>query len=155
MFDFTLASALLILFLPLLTLAAIGVALTSSGPVIFSQDRIGYAGRRFRIHKFRTMVKDAEQRRDELKSASLYDDERVFKVRNDPRVTPFGRILRRTSVDELPQVLNVIKGEMSLVGPRPPLPFEVEKYEDRHFARKDFVVLLKTIPAVLSMRGAV
>src|SRR3989454_6600965 len=83
------------------------------------------------------MVDGAEQRRDELLSRSLYSDGRLFKVRDDPGTTPLGRWLRRTSLDELPQLVNVLNGDMSLVGPRPPLPSEVALYEEHHYARFD------------------
>jgi len=131
------ASVGLVLVSPLLALVAIAVRLESRGPVFFTQHRIGQGGRRFRIIKFRTMVDGAEKLRDELLSRSVYGDARLFKVQNDPRMTRFGRWLRRTSVDELPQLLNVLRGEMSLVGPRPPLPSEVALYEDHHYGRFD------------------
>jgi len=113
------------------------VKAASPGPMFFTQERVGQGGRKFRIIKFRTMVDGAEQRRDELLSRSLYSDGRLFKVPNDPRITPLGRWLRRTSIDELPQLVNVLRGEMSLVGPRPPLPSEVALYEEHHYARFD------------------
>ena len=91
----------------------------------------------FRIVKFRTMVDGAEARRDELLEQSVYRDARLFKVPSDPRTTRLGRWLRRTSLDELPQLVNVLRGEMSLVGPRPPLPSEVALYEAHHYARFD------------------
>jgi lipopolysaccharide/colanic/teichoic acid biosynthesis glycosyltransferase len=154
---------------------------------------VGREGRRFKILKFRTMTADAEQRREELRSRSLYADGRLFKVPDDPRITKLGRWLRRTSLDELPQLVNVLKGEMSLVGPRPPMPCEVELYQAHHYARfdvkpgmtgpwqvsgrndvrdfegivtletayirgwsvwTDVLVLLRTIPALIRMRGA-
>jgi exopolysaccharide biosynthesis polyprenyl glycosylphosphotransferase len=122
---------------PLLALVAALVKLDSPGPVFFTQVRIGQGGRRFRIAKFRTMVDGAEKRRDELLSRSVYSDPRLFKVPDDPRMTRLGRWLRRTSIDELPQLVNVLRGQMSLVGPRPPLPSEVALYEDHHYARFD------------------
>jgi len=131
------ASVGLVLLSPLLALVAMAVKLESRGPVFFTQERVRQGGRRFRIIKFRTMVDGAEQRRDELLSRSLYSDPRLFKVPRDPRITRLGRWLRRTSVDELPQLVNVLRGEMSLVGPRPPLPSEVAFYEEHHFARFD------------------
>ncbi len=127
----------LVLVSPLLALVAIAVKVESRGPVFFTQDRVGQGGRRFRIIKFRTMVNGAEKRRDELLSSSLYSDPRLFKMPRDPRVTRLGRWLRRTSIDELPQLVNVMRGEMSLVGPRPPLPSEVALYEEHHYARFD------------------
>ena len=127
----------LVLVSPLLALVAIAVKVESRGPVFFTQDRVGQGGRRFRIIKFRTMVNGAEKRRDELLSRSLYSDPRLFKMPRDPRITRLGRWLRRTSIDELPQLVNVLRGEMSLVGPRPPLPSEVALYEEHHYARFD------------------
>ncbi len=127
----------LVLVSPLLALVAIAVKVESRGPVFFTQDRVGQGGRRFRIIKFRTMVNGAEKRRDELLSSSLYSDPRLFKMPRDPRITRLGRWLRRTSIDELPQLVNVLRGEMSLVGPRPPLPSEVALYEEHHYARFD------------------
>jgi exopolysaccharide biosynthesis polyprenyl glycosylphosphotransferase len=118
----------LVLVFPLLVLIAIAVKMTSRGPVLFTQTRCGLRGRRFRLLKFRTMVDNAE----EIKKTLLADNEMdgpVFKIKHDPRVTPLGRALRRLSLDELPQLFNVVKGEMSLVGPRPPLPNEVEEYD--------------------------
>ena len=127
----------LVLVSPLLALVAIAVKVESRGPVFFTQDRVGQGGRRFRIIKFRTMVNGAEKRRDELLSSSLYSDPRLFKMPRDPRITRLGRWLRRTSIDELPQLVNVLRGQMSLVGPRPPLPSEVALYEEHHYARFD------------------
>ena len=127
----------LVVLSPLFALVAAAVKLESRGPVFFTQERVGRGGRRFRIIKFRTMVDGAEQRRDELLSRSVYSDARLFKVPNDPRMTRLGRWLRRTSIDELPQLFNVLRGEMSLVGPRPPLPSEVAFYEEHHYARFD------------------
>ena len=118
----------LVLASPLLVLIAIAVKLTSRGPILFTQTRCGLRGRRFRLLKFRTMVDNAE----DLKKALLTDNEMdgpVFKIKHDPRVTPLGKMLRRLSLDELPQLINVVTGEMSLVGPRPPLPDEVEEYD--------------------------
>jgi len=120
-----------------LAIVAALVKLESPGPVFFTQDRVGRGGRLFRIIKFRTMVDGAEKQRDELLSRSVYSDPRLFKVPDDPRITSLGRWLRRTSLDELPQLLNVLRGEMSLVGPRPPLPSEVALYAEHHYARFD------------------
>jgi exopolysaccharide biosynthesis polyprenyl glycosylphosphotransferase len=127
----------LVVLSPFLALVAVAVKLESPGPVFFTQERVGRGGRRFRIIKFRTMVNGAEKWRDELLSRSVYSDARLFKVPDDPRITRLGRWLRRTSVDELPQLMNVLRGEMSLVGPRPPLPSEVALYEEHHYARFD------------------
>lgn len=133
--DIMAAAAGLVLAAPLLALIAAAIRLDSRGPVFFTQVRVGQGGRRFRIVKFRTMVCGAEDMREKLVEQSVYRDERLFKVPDDPRITRVGRLLRRTSLDELPQLWNVLRGEMSLVGPRPPLPSEVELYEDHHFAR--------------------
>ncbi len=122
---------------PALALVAVAVKLDSAGPVLFSQERVGFGGRRFKIHKFRTMELDAERRLEEVRSHSLYGDPRLFKAVADPRVTKVGHFLRKTSLDELPQLWNVVKGEMSLVGPRPPLPSEVALYETHHYGRFD------------------
>lgn len=123
--DIVLSSALLLFLAPVLIGVAIAVKLTSTGPVLFLQDRIGLNKRRFRICKFRTMVPNAEQLMPSLESKNEVSGP-VFKIRNDPRITPLGTFLRRSSIDELPQLFNVLKGDMSLVGPRP-LP--VRDYE--------------------------
>jgi lipopolysaccharide/colanic/teichoic acid biosynthesis glycosyltransferase len=102
--------------------------MTSKGPVFFKQIRCGLHGRTFEIYKFRTMGVDAEERLEELMSLNEREGP-VFKMRNDPRITKVGRFLRKVSLDELPQLINVFKGDMSLVGPRPPLPSEVTQYE--------------------------
>jgi lipopolysaccharide/colanic/teichoic acid biosynthesis glycosyltransferase len=127
----------LILAVPLFGVLAALIKLGSRGPVFFTQERVGQGGRLFKIIKLRTMVDGAEARRDELLSQSVYGDARLFKVPSDPRMTRLGRWLRRTSLDELPQLINVLRGEMSLVGPRPPLPSEVALYEAHHYARFD------------------
>jgi lipopolysaccharide/colanic/teichoic acid biosynthesis glycosyltransferase len=121
--------------LPLIAIIAVIIVLDSPGPVLFHQWRTGKNGRRFRMHKFRTMVANAEARKAEYAHLNelAWPD---FKVRNDPRITRVGRILRRTSLDELPQLLNVWKGEMSLVGPRP-TSFTPEAYRLWHTARLD------------------
>jgi lipopolysaccharide/colanic/teichoic acid biosynthesis glycosyltransferase len=121
--------ALSLLFLPLMVAVAMAIKLDSPGPVLFVQERVGLRKRRFRLYKFRTMVKDAEARRSELASLNELPSP-VFKIRADPRVTRVGRWLRRFSVDELPQLWNVLVGEMSFIGPRPPLSEEVAQYED-------------------------
>jgi exopolysaccharide biosynthesis polyprenyl glycosylphosphotransferase len=119
----------LLLLTPLLALCTVLVAATSSGPPFFSQTRVGREGRHFRVWKFRSMYLDAEARLTALKTSNEYDGV-LFKIREDPRVTPVGRWLRRLSIDELPQLWNVLRGDMSLVGPRPPLPTEVAEYHD-------------------------
>ncbi len=123
------ALVLLVLFGPVLLAVALSVRLTSRGPVLFRQVRVGRDGREFRIFKFRSMYVDAEARLAELRHLNEHDGV-LFKMRDDPRVTGVGRWLRRFSLDELPQLLNVVSGQMSLVGPRPPLPQEVAAYAD-------------------------
>ncbi len=189
--DVTLALAGILLLSPLLASVALAVKLTSRGPVLFVQQRVGLHQRTFRLLKFRSMVADAEERKRGLAHLNEHEGP-VFKIRDDPRVTPLGRWLRRTSIDELPQLWNVLAGDMSLVGPRPPLPEEVDEY-DWAFHRRlsvkpgltciwqvsgrngipfgqwmtmddeyvenwslwlDLRILLKTVPAVLSSRGA-
>src|SRR5207237_7205891 len=125
--------------LPLVMLVAIGIKIESRGPVFFRQRRVGLGGREFMMWKFRSMLHEAESRRDEIAHLNAYSDERLFKLQGDPRVTRVGRFLRRFSLDELPQLLNIMAGQMSLVGPRPPLPTEVRQYEPRHFVRLSVV----------------
>lgn len=128
-FDRGFASLALVLCLPLFLLISIVIKLSSKGPVFFKQERIGRNGRRFRFYKFRTMVFDAEAKQEELKGLNESDGP-VFKIKKDPRIIPFtGSLLRKTGLDELPQLINVLTGEMSLVGPRPPMPDEVKKYD--------------------------
>jgi lipopolysaccharide/colanic/teichoic acid biosynthesis glycosyltransferase len=124
------AAANLVLWAPALLGIALGVRLTSRGPVIFRQTRVGKDGREFTMLKFRTMVVDAGARRNELAAQNGRAEGVLTTIRQDPRVTPFGRWLRRYSLDELPQLVNVLTGSMSLVGPRPPLPTEVALHED-------------------------
>ena len=181
----------LLLLAPLLALVAVLIKLTSRGPVLFRQERAGLGGRPFVLLKFRSMREDAELRRRELAHLSEMDGP-IFKMRLDPRITWLGRLLRRSSFDELPQLLNVLRGEMSLVGPRP-LPLEEAEqlapearrrhdvppgitglwqvsgrndlpyaqmirldleYVERASFRLDLRILLATLPAVLSGRGA-
>ncbi|WP_026292836.1 sugar transferase [Rubritalea marina] len=127
------SSGVLILILsPILILIAL-IIRKDGGPVFFKQSRVGYRGREFGMLKFRSMCVDAEARLADLMAQNEKKDGITFKMENDPRVTSIGRFIRKTSIDEIPQLINVWKGEMSLVGPRPPLPKEVEKYslEDR------------------------
>ncbi len=126
--DFIMALAVLVVLSPLLLILAVLVKLTSRGPILFAQTRCGLGGRRFTLYKFRSMRADADLLREELEALNEVDGP-VFKIRNDPRCTPVGRFMRKFSLDELPQLINIIKGDMSFVGPRPPLPEEVEKYE--------------------------
>lgn len=116
-------------FSPLMLVIAALVKLTSRGPVFYSSRRIGLCGKVFDFYKFRSMYSDADSRLKDV-LASNEKDGPIFKMQNDPRITRVGRFLRRTSMDELPQLFNVFRGDMSLVGPRPPLPNEVEKYDE-------------------------
>ena len=189
--DIALASLLLLLALPVVTVIALAIKMTSGGSVFFRQTRCGLNGRFFTLYKFRTMVEDAEERRRELMHLNEMQGP-VFKLKSDPRVTLVGRFLRRFSLDELPQFWNVLRGDMSLVGPRPPIPEEVAQYkrwQRRRLAMKpgltclwqisgrnnidfdrwmqldleyidswspmlDLKILLKTIPVVLTGKGA-
>jgi exopolysaccharide biosynthesis polyprenyl glycosylphosphotransferase len=119
---------------PLMAAIALAIKMDSPGPVFYVSDRIGKRGRVFRCFKYRTMVKDAEAMKKDL-AAQNERDGILFKMSNDPRITRLGRFLRKYSLDELPQFLNVLRGEMSIVGPRPPIAVEVEKYELEHFRR--------------------
>ena len=181
----------IILLLPIFLVISILIKLTSKGPVIYRQERCGLNGRKFRFYKFRTMYEGADNMKLHLLHLNEMDRV-VFKMRDDPRVTPIGRILRRFSLDELPQLWNVFKGDMSLVGPRPPLEEEVKLYERKERRRlsmkpgltciwqisgrneinfkqwidldlqyidtwsltQDLIIILKTIPAMLSGKGA-
>ncbi|MBR3085692.1 MAG: exopolysaccharide biosynthesis polyprenyl glycosylphosphotransferase [Kiritimatiellae bacterium] len=131
--DIILSATGLLLLSPLFAAIALAVKITSPGPAIFTQTRVGRYGRHFRFYKFRSMYIDAEARKAELKDCNESGDGVIFKMRDDPRITRVGRFLRRTSLDELPQLWNVLKGDMSIVGPRPPVPDEVREYtlEDR------------------------
>ena len=124
----------IILLAPVFLLVLLAVRLTSRGPCFFVQDRCGFGGRTFRFYKFRTMVVDAEARKAELEHLNEMRGP-VFKIHRDPRITRLGLILRKLSLDELPQLWNVLKGDMSLVGPRPPTPDEVELYTTRQAQR--------------------
>ena len=125
--DYLGAVAGLLLLSPLFAGVALAIKLTSPGPVFFRQERCGLNGRRFHIYKFRTMVVNAEELKEKLIDQNEMDGP-AFKMKDDPRITKIGRFLRKTSIDELPQLINVVRGHMSLVGPRPPLPEEVEQY---------------------------
>jgi len=133
--DVVVASAGLVLLAPLMLLIAIAIKLDSPGPVLFRQVRIGKGGKPFWFIKFRSMVKNAEQIKRDLIPKNEVRGGPVFKMRNDPRVTRVGRFLRRYSLDELPQLIHVLHGEMSLVGPRPPLPSEVASYGEWEMRR--------------------
>ncbi len=129
LFDVVVSAAALMILSPLMLAIAAMIRITSPGPVLFRQTRCGLGGRRFTLYKFRSMINDAEQMRAELHQLNELDGP-VFKISDDPRITPVGRWLRRFSLDELPQLWNVFRGEMSFVGPRPAVPEEVEQYED-------------------------
>jgi len=124
---------------PLMALIALAIKIDSPGPVFFRQRRVGLGGRDFMMWKFRSMSCQAEDKREQIAHLNAYADGRLFKLRDDPRVTRVGRVLRRFSLDELPQLINVLAGDMSLVGPRPPVPVEVGRYEPRHFVRLSVV----------------
>ena len=185
------AAILLVLLSPLFLTLALCILVDSRGPVIFKQKRLGLGGRAFTFYKFRSMCVDAEDSRQKILHLNEVSGP-IFKIKEDPRVTRVGRWLRRYSLDELPQIFNVLKGDMSFVGPRPPLPCEVEQYEDWQLKRlsvipgitclwqisgrsklsfdewvkldlkyiesrtlwMDLVILIRTIPAVVSGDGA-
>jgi exopolysaccharide biosynthesis polyprenyl glycosylphosphotransferase len=132
--DVIVTSILLIFLSPLFALVGILIKITSKGSVFFKQERVGYNGRVFTCLKFRTMVENAETLKKDLMALNEVDGP-VFKIKHDPRMTKVGRILRKTSIDELPQLINVLKGDMSLVGPRPPVPSEVIQYQLNHRRR--------------------
>ena len=132
--DVTVGSLLTICALPIVAVAAIGIVAVTGGSPFYLQERVGQHGRRFKMFKLRTMVKDAHAMRRDVMHLNEVDGP-VFKIRNDPRLHPLGPFLRRTSIDELPNFLNVLLGHMSLVGPRPALPSEVEHYDDRALMR--------------------
>ena len=191
-FDIVFSALALVLLFPLFLVVAILIKATSRGPIFFVQTRVGRFGRHFAFYKFRSMYLDAEKRKAELMAQNQSADGVIFKMKKDPRVTPIGRFIRRTSIDELPQFLNVFFGDMSLVGPRPPVPSEVQQYTleerkrlnvkpgltclwqisgrsdipfkqqvrlDQEYIRSwnlahDLMILLRTIPAILSGKGA-
>ena len=127
--DLILGSVLLVLTLPIVLPAAIAIVIVTGGSPIFAQERVGQNGRRFKMFKLRTMVKNAHELRDQLMHLNEVDGP-VFKIRKDPRLHPLGSFLRRTSIDELPNLINVICGDIALVGPRPALPCEIEHYNN-------------------------
>jgi len=134
------AAVLLLVTLPIIVAAMVAIRVSSPGPTLFRQERVGKRGRRFTLLKVRTMVPDNDDSEHERYVAALIDGTAprcngMYKLDNDPRVTPIGRILRRSSIDELPQLWNVLRGDMSLVGPRPPLPRETERYDATSWAR--------------------
>jgi exopolysaccharide biosynthesis polyprenyl glycosylphosphotransferase len=143
--DVTVAIIAIILTAPIMLITAILIKLESPGPVIFKQVRVGKDGEHFYCYKFRSMYVDAEQRLRELQAQNEADGP-VFKMKRDPRVTRVGRVIRKLSIDELPQLFNVLKGEMSLVGPRPALPSEVAKYTYEQIGR------LHAIPGITGLQ---
>lgn len=142
--DIAFSIAVMVFGLPFYLLLALFIKLTSEGPVLFVQERAGVEGKPFRLYKFRTMVQNNDDSHHRSFAADFIKGEmssdnggkpRVFKITKDPRVTSIGRFLRKTSLDELPQFINVLKGEMSLVGPRPPLSYELDHYQEWHKKR--------------------
>jgi lipopolysaccharide/colanic/teichoic acid biosynthesis glycosyltransferase len=133
--DITLSILLLCLLMPVFCLIALYIGLDSSGPVILSQDRVGHENKRFRMYKFRTMRPAGGPQAPEYRHSSQGRIEPVVKKKEDDRVTRAGRILRKYSLDELPQLMNIVKGEMTLVGPRPVIPEEAEMYDERQKER--------------------
>lgn len=200
LFDLIVASLFLLILSPLLAAVALFVRLTTPGPALFRQTRIGRDNRPFELYKFRSMYADCSDHAHRQYVRKLLTQDApptggnggLYKLENDPRITPLGRLLRKTSIDELPQLLNVIRGDMSLVGPRPALPWEVELIGPAHCRRflvrpgltglwqvsgrnaltmrqgleldveyvskqsfaYDLMILVKTVPVVLSARGA-
>jgi exopolysaccharide biosynthesis polyprenyl glycosylphosphotransferase len=132
--DFWISFGIILILSPIMLLIVILIKISSKGPAVFKQERVGLRGRKFYIYKFRTMVQNAEELKARLEALNESDGP-TFKIKNDPRITFVGRILRKTGLDELPQLFNVLRGEMSLIGPRPPLASEVEKYERWHLRR--------------------
>ena len=133
--DFVGAIVGLVLFFPVIFIAALVIKISDGGPIFFRQRRVGLNGEFFVLYKFRSMVVNAEKLKGKLIKKNQHTDNRTFKILNDPRITKVGRIIRRLSVDELPQFWNVLRGDMSLVGPRPALPSEVAMYKDQDFGR--------------------
>jgi exopolysaccharide biosynthesis polyprenyl glycosylphosphotransferase len=143
-FDVVIAGLVLVLTLPILAIAAVAIKLDSRGPVLFRQVRVGKDGELFEMFKLRTMVRDAEARRSELEELNESSGP-LFKIRADPRITRVGRFLRKSSIDELPQLWNVIRGDMSVVGPRPALPSETEEWTP------DLRERLRVLPGITGM----
>jgi exopolysaccharide biosynthesis polyprenyl glycosylphosphotransferase len=133
--DLVTAAIGLIVLSPVFVIVGALIKSDSPGPVFFSQERVGYAGRVFRVFKFRTMRRDADEMKQQLAHLNTSGDSRLFKIPDDPRVTTLGKFLRKWSIDELPQLFNVLRGEMSLVGPRPFFEEDLKTYRDHHFAR--------------------
>lgn len=190
--DIVASMMIMLLLSPLFLLTALAIWIENPAPVLYSQVRVGRNGKHFRFYKFRSMVPNADKIKSQLAEQNESADGVIFKMKKDPRITKVGRIIRKLSIDELPQLFNVLKGDMSLVGPRPPLPDEVAEYtlEDRKRLHvipgitglwqvsgrsdipfeaqvkldmeyiksasffNDLLLLLKTIPAVLTGKGA-
>lgn len=190
--DFSLALLALFILLPLFSFTALAIVIENPGPIIYSQQRVGKDGKPFKFYKFRSMIVNADKLKDKLLQENESKDGVIFKMKRDPRITRVGRFIRRFSIDELPQLINVLKGEMSMVGPRPPVPREVNQYTledrkrlhikpgitciwqvegrsdipfneqvelDKEYIRsqsfwEDIKILFKTIPAVLTGKGA-
>ena len=133
--DVVLSVVLLVVLWPVLAAIAIAIRLDSRGPILFRQTRAGLGGEPFGMFKFRTMIANADEIKSQLHHLNESGDPRLFKIRNDPRITRVGRFLRKTSLDELPQLLNVLAGEMSVIGPRPFFPEDLDEYDDHHFER--------------------
>ena len=139
-FDIAGAIIGLVILSPLLCIITLAIKITSHGPIFFIQERVGYLGKRFRMYKFRSMYSDADEKEHEAYVRNLITQNNgnalaMVKIPQDSRVTPLGRFLRKLSLDELPQLINVLKGEMTLIGPRPPVPYEVEEYYPWHRKR--------------------
>lgn len=132
--DLHISLFMLLMLSPLLLIVSVLIKVTSRGPVIFKQARVGLRGRKFNLYKFRTMVFNADELRKDLDSENEVDGP-VFKIKNDPRITKIGKVLRKTGMDELPQLFNILKGEMSLIGPRPPLESETKQYKRSQLRR--------------------
>lgn len=152
--EFWVSIGIIVLLFPVMLLIGILIKLSSKGPVIFKQERVGLRGRKFYLYKFRSMLHDAEAWHEILMGLNESDGP-VFKMKDDPRVTPVGRFLRKTGLDELPQLLNVLKGEMSLIGPRPPLQSEVGNYERWQLRRLSVIPGISCTWQVLPNRNEV
>lgn len=190
--DFTLSLLAIVLLSPLLLITAFAIVIENPGPIIYSQVRVGKDGKLFYFYKFRSMIVGADKMKKSLLEENESKDGVIFKMKEDPRITKVGRFIRKYSIDELPQLINVLKGEMSMVGPRPPIPSEVNQYTledrkrlhikpgitciwqvegrsdipfkeqvelDKEYIRsqsfwEDIKILLKTIPAVITGKGA-
>jgi len=191
-FDLTISALALLLLGPLLLFTALAIRFESPGPIFFKQVRVGYKGKPFTMYKFRSMFIDAEERLKEIQKHNESDGGVLFKMKKDPRITRIGRIIRKLSIDELPQIINVFRGDMSIVGPRPALPSEVSKYQTtdrkrlqtkpgltclwqiggrsdlsfeqqveldvKYLSKKslaeDIAIVVKTVPAVITGKGA-